>query len=94
MNCLFFRSLTTSEKRNLSSSAVSTVSFSPACRSNLASIATKTAQRTIPAIISASPRKAGLAVSVNEYVCPAAFPATSIGDTTRAKAVPSLAMAS
>ena len=63
-------------------------------RSNLASIATNIAHRIIPAAINPSPRKAGRAVSANEYISPGAFAATSLGDITRAKAVPSLAIAS
>ena len=94
MKCLFFSSFTTSEKRNLSSSAVSTVSFRPAWRSNLASIATNIAHRTIPTSIRINPRNAGEAVSINEYVSPTPFSATSFGEMTRANAVPSLAMAS
>ena len=63
MKCLLDSTLNMSENLNSSSSFLSFLSVRPFCASNLASIITNTAQRTVPSRSNASPKNAGLAVS-------------------------------
>ena len=83
-----------SENLNLSSSLVSLVSVSPVCLSNLASIVMNTLQSMIPTIIIARPTRAGRLVSAKVYRASFACSPTRTGESTKAIAVPSLAIAS
>ena len=82
MNSLFFKSLNTSLKENLSSCAASTWPRNPSLFVETSVHGEqKIAQRIIPASININPKNAGRAVSANEnHISPGALVATGRGE--------------